>query len=378
MGFQLENNTKVSPLKQKTSNDGVSFLKQEITLFGNAFSNKIKEDFYTELAVLLKAGVSLKASLELVAKSQKKQANKTVITTLSEAIVSGASLSDAMMKISQFTTYEFYAVRIGEETGTLGAVIAQLGTFFSKKNTQKRQLISALTYPVIILSTAILVVLFMLNYVVPMFQDIFKQQGVDLPPITKAIIKVSELLSAYGWVLILVCLPVFFAKPIMKKEKRVKVFFNLVTLKLPFIGHFMRTVYLSQFTQAVAFLTASKVPMVNSIRLVKQMIDFYPLQKALESVEQHILKGMSLSESLEQHALFDDKMIALVKVAEETNQTEYVFERLHIQYNTKVEQQSKMLSTLMEPVIILVVGVLVGVILVAMYLPMFKLSSVIG
>jgi type IV pilus assembly protein PilC len=108
------------------------------------------------------------------------------------------------------------------------------------------------------------------------------------------------------------------------------------------------------------------------------MIDFYPLQKALESVEQHILKGMSLSESLEQHALFDDKMIALVKVAEETNQTEYVFERLHIQYNTKVEQQSKMLSTLMEPVIILVVGVLVGVILVAMYLPMFKLSSVIG
>ena len=118
--------------------------------------------------------------------------------------------------------------------------------------------------------------------------------------------------------------------------------------------------------------------MVNSIQLVKQMIDFYPLQHALETVEQHILKGASLSKSLSEHKLFDDKMIALVKVAEETNQTEFIFDRLNMQYNTQVQQQSKMLSTIMEPIIILVVGVLVGVILIAMYLPMFKLSSALG
>ena len=135
---------------------------------------------------------------------------------------------------------------------------------------------------------------------------------------------------------------------------------------------------MSQFTQAVTLLTASKVPVVNSIQLVKQMISFYPLQNALNTVEQDLLKGKSLSYCLKSHSLFDDKMVALVKVAEETNQNVFIFERLNTQYTLQVQQKSKVLSTLMEPMIIMVVGVLVGVILIAMYLPMFKLSNVLG
>jgi len=103
-----------------------------------------------------------------------------------------------------------------------------------------------------------------------------------------------------------------------------------------------------------------------------------PLQDALEVVESDILKGNSLSESLSKHSLFDAKMIALVKVAEETNQNEFIFQRLNSQYTTQVQQKSKLLSTALEPFIIMVVGVLVGVILIAMYLPMFRLSSVLG
>src|SRR5690606_16593415 len=128
----------------------------------------------------------------------------------------------------------------------------------------------------------------------------------------------------------------------------------------------------------LTLLTASKVPVVKSIQLVKQMIDFYPLKEALKEGELDLLKGNSLSESLSNQKLFDKKMIALVKVAEETNQNEYIFQRLNNQYNSKVEQSSKLLSTIMEPVIILIIGVLVGVILISMYLPMFKLSSVLG
>jgi type IV pilus assembly protein PilC len=135
---------------------------------------------------------------------------------------------------------------------------------------------------------------------------------------------------------------------------------------------------LAQFTQAVALLTASKVPMLNSIQLVGKMIDFYPLQSALKSVEENLLKGESLSKSLEEHPFFEPKMVALVKVAEETNQNEYIFQRLNDQYNTQIHQQSKLFSTVLEPFIIIVIGALVGVILIAMYLPMFKLSSVIG
>ncbi len=377
MAFNLDHINKVQSVKKENS-DKLSFLKKEITLFNNAFGNKIKEDFYTELSVLLKAGISLKDGLDLIGNSQKKKQNQDILNIISKQIVSGLSLSEALKTHKQFTDYEYYSIKIGEETGTLFQVTEQLGSFFARKNEQRRNLISALTYPIIILSTAVLVVVFMLRFVVPMFQDIFRQQGVDLPTITKVIIRISDFIGNYGWLMLIAILMIIVSKSFLNKKKRFKQYKDLFILKLPFVGNFVKTIYLSQFTQAVSLLTASKVPVVNSIQLVKQMIDFYPLQNALETVEQHILKGQSLSKSLGNHKLFDDKMIALVKVAEETNQTEFIFDRLNMQYNTQVQQQSKMLSTIMEPFIILIVGILVGVILIAMYLPMFKLSSALG
>lgn len=377
MGFQLDN----IPKKEKSSVEKgqiAHLLQKEINLFGTSFSNKIKEDFYTELSVLLKAGVNLKESLELIQNSQKKPQNKTILNHISTDLVSGQSLSTAIQAQKPFSDYEYYSLKIGEETGTLGQVTEQLGDFFARKNEQRRNLISALTYPVIILTTAILVVVFMLQFVVPMFQDIFKQQNVELPSITKFIISLSNGMASYGWVMLLLMVALILSKTLWKKNQRYKQVKDGIILRLPFIGNFVKTVYLSQFTQAVSLLTASKVPVVNSIQLVKQMIDFQPLQTALENVEQDILKGNSLSDSLQKHAFFDDKMVALVRVAEETNQTEFIFDRLNKQYNTQVQQQSKMLSTIMEPMIILFVGVIVGVILIAMYLPMFKLSSVLG
>jgi len=377
MGFQLENIATQKKMKKEDSNK-TSFLQKEITLFGKPFSNNIKEDFYTELSVLLKAGITLKEALELIQNAIKKKLIKEKIASIYNAILSGLSLSEAVKSHKEFTDYEYYSLKIGEETGTLTQVSEQLGAFYARKNEQRRNLISALTYPIIILSTALLVVAFMLQYVVPMFQDIFEQQKVELPAITKFIIYISEFMKSYAWLFLVIILTLIFSRTFFNKKAWFKNIKDRFILKLPFIGDFVKTVYLSQFTQAVSLLTASKVPVVHSIQLVKQMINFYPLQQALETVEQHILKGQSLSESLKQHKLFDDKMIALVKVAEETNQNEFIFERLNIIYNTQVEQRSKLLSTIMEPIIILIVGVLVGVILIAMYLPMFKLSSVMG
>ena len=374
MGFQLE---KVSSQKKDTAKfNRESYFRKEITLFGNSFSNKLKEDFYTEMSVLLKAGVSLKEALELIGKALKKQVHQNKINDIIDYIIAGESLSKALKKDKEFSDYEYFSIKIGEETGTLIQVTKQLSEFYIRKNEQYRNIISALTYPGIILSTAFLVVVFMLQYVVPMFQDIFEQQKVELPVITKIIIHISSFLKTNGWILVLlmlflIILRVFLVRKIWFRKQR-----DYFILKLPFIGDFVKTVYLSRFTQAISLLTASKVPIINSIQLVKKMINFYPLKDAIELVEKNILKGMPLSESLNLHKLFDDKMIALVKVAEETNQNEFIFERLNTQYNTMVQQKSKLLSTIIEPIIILIIGVLVGVILIAMYLPMFRLSSI--
>lgn len=376
MAFELSKISKTE--RSSNSNKLEALLQKDIVVFKKPFSNKTKENFYTELHILLKAGITLKVALDLIETSEKKKHNLDILKCISSDIISGKSLSEAIKQHEPFTEYEYYSIQIGEESGNLEMVIEQLGQFYGRKNEQKRQLVGALTYPLIVLSTAFLVVLFMLNFVVPMFQDIFKQQNSELPAITKFIVSISEAIKENG----LIFLILFVALLIILKTLNKKVWFKRMKdkfiLKTPYVGNFLKTLYLSQFTQAIKLLTASKVPLVKSIHLVNKMIHFYPLKDALETIEHQIIKGRSLSESLAEHSLFDKKMIALVKVAEETNQNEFVFERLHTQYNIKVQQSSKMLSTILEPLIIIVVGLFVGVIVVAMYLPMFKLSSIMA
>ena len=178
--------------------------------------------------------------------------------------------------------------------------------------------------------------------------------------------------------LLLLIIGVFILRKMVSKKTWYKKYTAKILLKIPFIGELLRKMYIGQFTQAVALLTTAKVPVLNSIQLTKKMIDFYPLQMALQDVEAKILSGTALSESLKVHKIFDSKMISLLKVAEETNQNEFIFERLTSQYNEEIQYKSKMLSTVLEPLIIIFLGALVAVILIAMYLPMFTLSTVLG
>ena len=210
------------------------------------------------------------------------------------------------------------------------------------------------------------------------FEDIFRQNNVELPTITQYIIGISNLIEQYGLaVLLMMLVLILLRKPLMRKES-IRRKRDYLILRAPYFGNFLRLIYMAQFTQAVALLTTSKVPMLNSVQMAKKMMGFYPLQDALDTMEKRILKGTSLHESLKGNKVFDHKMVSLVKVAEETNQTEYIFKKLNQQYVMEVQRNSKMLSTIMEPLIIVVIGVFVGVILVSMYLPMFKLSSVLG
>ena len=375
MAFNLENIQEQRSTSKSFDLD--KLLKTEIS-FGKSFTNKKKEAFYTELSVLLNAGISLKEALSLIANEQKKKKEKKLFQDIIDAILIGSSFSDSIKKNKDFTEYEYYSLKIGEETGTLQKVTKELGLFFKRRNEQKRTVLSALSYPIVVLITALLAVLFMLRYVVPMFADIFNQNQVELPWLTKMIIKSSTIFQQYFWLLTLFIVILFILRKLVSKKTWYKSFSSRFLLKIPFVGQLLRKMYVGQFTQAVALLTTAKVPVLNSVQLTKKMIDFYPLQNALHDVEDDILGGKNLSESLRKHDVFDKKMISLIKVAEETNQNEFIFERLTTQYNEEIQYKSKMLSTVLEPLIIIFLGALVAVILIAMYLPMFTLSSVLG
>ncbi len=377
MGFKLEQT--IARKETDSEKDWLStVLQKEVTLFGKSFGNKKKEDFYSELSVLLKAGINLKEALSLIQENQKKEKLRSFYGEMVDGLVSGKSFFEVLHEKSEFSEYEYFSIKIGEETGTLPRIVDELGKFYTRKNEQRRGLMNALTYPIIILCTAVLVVIFMLRMVVPMFEDIFKQNGVDLPGITKMIIAASNFIRDYGWLVLLGIASLLVLRRTFSNKEWYKTGKDKLMVRIPYIGNFISSVYLAQFTQAVALLTSSKVPMLNSIQLVKKMIDFHPLNEALSKMEKGVLAGNSLHKSMSGNKIFDNKMISLVKVAEETNQTEYIFERLNQQYAVEVQQKSKLLSTLMEPLIIVVIGIFVGVILVSMYLPMFKLSSVVG
>ncbi|MFA5297542.1 MAG: type II secretion system F family protein [Lutibacter sp.] len=378
MAFNLDN------ISNKYNTEGAkiasveNLLKKEFTFFGTPFSNKKKEAFYAELSVLLNAGITLKNSLTLIAEEQKKKIDKTLIEKIIENLIVGKSLSEAVKLSNVFSEYEYYSLKIGEETGSLQKVTNELGLFYRRKNEQRRNILNALSYPIIVMITAIFAVIFMLQFVVPMFVGIFKQNKVELPWLTKVIVAISESFQQnFGIIVFLILTLIVIRFFVTKKTWYKKITSNLI-LKIPYVGELTRKIYIAQFTQATALLVGAKVPLLSCIQLTKKMIDFYPLQLALSNIENEIIQGKELSESLASFPIFDKKMISLLKVAEQTNQNEYIFERLTRQYNEDIQHQSKLLSTVLEPLIIVFLGALVGVILIAMYLPMFKLSTVIG
>ena len=377
MAFKLENTNTTKSSKENSSFDIDSILKKEISLFGSSFSNKKKEAFYIELAVLLKAGLELQDALELIGLEQKKESDKKLFGNLVEKLVEGKNFSEAVQTQKPFTDYEYYSLQIVEKTGTLQKVSEELGNFYKRKNEQRRIIVSALSYPIVVLATAFLAVFFMLRMVVPMFADIFKQNRVELPWITQKIVALSNVMKDnFGWFFILLILLIV-AVNIFKNKLWFKKYSNALLLKIPFVGDFVRKIRIAQFTQAISLLVSAKVPLLNGIQLTKKMINFYPLQNALDRVEEDILQGKSLHTSIKNQSIFDKKMASLIKVAEETNQNETIFNRLTYQYNEEIQYKSKMISATIEPILILILGGVVAVILIAMYLPMFKLSTVI-
>ena len=375
MAFQLKNIQ--PPKKQQASFDMNTLFKKEIR-FGASFSTKKKEAFYTELHVLLHAGLPLKDALVLIGEEQRKQKNKALIKDIVTDLINGKNFSNALKGRKEFSTYEYHSLKIGEQTGTLQKVTKELGVFYKRKNKQRRMILSALSYPIVVLLTAFLALLFMLQFVVPMFADIFKQNKVTLPWITKKILSVSTFFQEYWYLSFVIVVGIFLFVQLYQKKIWYQKITSSVLLKIPLVGAFIRKVKMAQFTQAITLLTGAKVPLLNGIQLTKKMIGYYPLEIALEKIEQDILQGKSLHESMSTYAIFDKKMVSLIKVADETNQNETIFQRLTEQYNEEIEYQSNMISATIEPLIIVFLGAIVATILIAMYLPMFQLSSVIG
>ncbi len=234
--------------------------------FGSVISDKVKEQFYSELGSLLEAGIDIRTGLELIVENQTKARQKNIFKLVLFNIVSGDTFAIALQKMHAFSTYEYYSIQIGEETGKLVRVLMELGDYFKKKIKQKRQIIGAITYPVIVLIVAVGAVSFMIAFVVPMFSDVFKRFGGDLPLPTKMVVKLSALIKGYLGLVVLILLGIV----LVAFSQRNKIGFRKVTsfvlLKVPYINTLICKIYISRFSNTMSLLTGSKVPILQAIQ----------------------------------------------------------------------------------------------------------------
>jgi type IV pilus assembly protein PilC len=257
----------------------------------------------------------------------------------------------------------------------LSEVLNDLSAFFAGKIAQKRQIVNALSYPLIVLVTAFGAIFFMLKFVVPMFADVFKRFNSDLPSLTKFIINISAVFSnytlyAFGILLIIIVFII---------SQKTKLWFrhygSSLLLRIPFLGNMVLKIYLERFCHSMNLLIASKTQLVNAIDLVIKMISFYPITTSLEIVKQDIMRGEPLHLSLSKFKIYNRRMVSLIKVAEEVNQLDVIFGKLSGQYSDEIKHSTALIGSLIEPIMIIFLGLLVAVILIAMYLPLFRLGA---
>jgi len=354
----------------------VSILQREISL-KKPFSDKAKEDFYKEFSSLLHSGIDIQRTLTILIEEQESKKVKSILEEIQEDLIVGSSLSEALEKTGHFTSYEFQSIRIGEETGRLQHILKHLTHYFTNKVKLRRQLISVFTYPVFVILITIGVLYFMLNSVVPMFEDVFKQFGQELPYLTQKIIVISNNFSTFLLFFGLAIVVMIVVGITQRKEIWYRNITSKMVLKIPVFGILMKKIYLARTCQSMSLLLSSKTPLVTSLDLVREMISFYPIEVALKTIREDVVRGGSLHEGFSNYPIFDKRMVSLTKIAEETNQLDTTFNRLSDQYQEDIEFRTKLIGTIIEPLIIVIIGLVVGVIMVAMYLPMFNLSNVI-
>lgn len=371
----LQKQKPASKVKKKASSNAFDFLNKDISFSGSGLKEKQKEEFYSELGMLLSSGIDMRSALKIICEEQSKKKEKAIFEKLFEDLLAGENLSESMKSSGHFSSYESYSIGIGEETGRLNEILNDMASYFANRIKQRRQLISTFTYPIIVVVTALLVVIFMMNFIVPMFVDIFKRFSGDLPTLTKWVMDASEAFNQNFGYFIFIILTLVIGLLAVKNKLWYRKYASALLLKLPVMGILLKKVYLARFCHTMALLLSAKIPLLRAINLMGKMISFYPFEQALLQFEDGILHGKTLHQSMEEFSLFDSKIKSLTKVGEEINQLDHIYESLSKQYNEELQHQIGLLNSLLEPILIIFVGLFVALILVAMYLPMFQMSN---
>jgi type IV pilus assembly protein PilC len=334
--------------------------------------------FTRQLATMLRAGVPLLQSFDLVIRSTPNPSLVGLLVQLRGDIETGSALNAAFRKYPQhFSPLYCSLVAAGEAAGILDDMMDKLAATLEKNEALKSQIRSALMYPSAVITVAIAVVLVILIAVVPVFEDVFKSLGATLPLPTQWVIAVSQMLSHSVWLLgLLAVMAVFVLRSGWHRRPAQQARLDRWQLRLPLIGSIIQSAVVARWSQTLSAMLSAGIPLVEALGPVALACDHGVYAMASETMRDQVAQGSSLNESMSLTGLFPDLVIQMCAIGEETGSVDHMLARAGALLENEVHDRLAGLSSLLEPVIIVVLGTLVGGILVAMYLPIFKLGQV--
>lgn len=346
---------------------------------GKPVSPKEIAFFSRQMATMMKSGVPIITSMEIIEGGQKNVRMKKLVENIRNDVESGSSLSEAISKHPvQFDELYRGLVRAGEGAGVLETVLETIATYKENIEGLKGKIKKALFYPIMTIAVAIIVSAVLLVFVVPQFEEVFKNFGADLPAFTKLIVAASRFMVSYWWVLLFGGVGAILAFIYFKKRSLAfQHFLDKMILKVPVIGQIMHNSSIARFARTTAVTFKAGVPLVEALETVAGATGNSVYEKAVHRIREDVAVGYPMNLAMKQVNLFPHMVIQMAAIGEEAGALDAMLFKVAEYYEQEVNNAVDALASLIEPMIMVFIGVLVGGMVIGMYLPIFKLAAVV-
>ena len=356
---------------------------RRVAMPGAVRSRKVKADemvlFTRSLATMVNSGLPLLQGIDIMIEQTESNNFKAVLTRVGQDIEAGLTFSDALRKHPRaFNELYSSMVRAGEASGNLDGILVQLAEYLEAAEKLKREVRSAMTYPVIALVIVVLIAGGLLIFIVPQFQEIFTGLGQELPAPTQILMKVSHVLRSYILIVIGVLVALTIAIRYYVSTPTGRLYADMLLLRLPVFGPLFRKVAVSRFARTMSTLTRSGVPVLGALEIVERTIGNEVIARAVKSSQTSIKAGATIADPLARSGVFPLMVTRLIDVGEKTGSLDELLTKISEFYDQQVESTISSLTALIEPLLILFLGVVVGGMVLALFMPIFQLSTLVG
>ena len=336
--------------------------------------------FTRQLATMMKAGLPLMQAFEIVARGHSNPSMTEMLMQVRSDVEQGSALGKSFSKYPKYFD-RFYCnlVSAGESGGVLESLLDKLAVYKEKTQAIKKKVKTALTYPIAIIVVAIALIFIMMMFVLPAFKEVYANMGAELPRLTQLVMNLSDLFVDYGWIMIiLLIVSAFGLYKLHEKSPTFQKRIDALILRLPVFGTIVRKATIARWARTTSTLFAAGVPLVEVLDSVAGASGNILYEEATQDIRAKVTQGLSLTSSMQSTDMVPNMVIQMAAIGEESGSLDDMLNKAAEFYEDEVDNSVSRLSALMEPIIMVVLGSLIGILLIAMYLPLFNLGNVVG